>query len=388
MRYPKIYLAIDNCFAYKRWTRPLDWMNVIADLGVRYVEASADTELDPLYMGRGYLDRWKNDVVEAEQKTGVSVANLYSGHGTYTTLGLAHTDKQVRERFVENWFKPMVDAATELDAGFGFLVHGFADFVMQDIDLYRQYVSELYDTLAAINVYAKEKKCKYLALEQMYSPQMIPWTIDGTMELMEQVSSKSSKDFYFTEDIGHHHTKFVMPSEKGIRTAFEAKKIRGMWLGSNNAFDIYYRAVRTGTLSDEDIAKICKDMKEHSYLFTKEEDNDFYRWLRAIGCFAPIIHLQQTNGENSAHLPFTEENNEKGKVNGKKLLLALKESYDKESNSSLHKCNEVFLTLELFYGASAIGQDLLNDYKVSVDYWRRFIPEDGLKLDQLIERLN
>ena len=33
--YPKIYLAIDNCFASKRWTTPNQWAKVISDLGVK-----------------------------------------------------------------------------------------------------------------------------------------------------------------------------------------------------------------------------------------------------------------------------------------------------------------------------------------------------------------
>ena len=55
---PKIYLAIDNCFASKRWTDPEKWMNVIKSLGLNYVEASADNECDPLYLGSEYMKRW------------------------------------------------------------------------------------------------------------------------------------------------------------------------------------------------------------------------------------------------------------------------------------------------------------------------------------------
>lgn len=32
--YPKLYLAIDNCFASKRWTEPAEWADVIRDLGL------------------------------------------------------------------------------------------------------------------------------------------------------------------------------------------------------------------------------------------------------------------------------------------------------------------------------------------------------------------
>ena len=46
---PKVYLAIDNCFAFKRR------MRVIRGLGLRRVEAGSGTECDPLYMGEVFL---------------------------------------------------------------------------------------------------------------------------------------------------------------------------------------------------------------------------------------------------------------------------------------------------------------------------------------------
>ena len=33
MEYPKIYLALDNCFALKRWVEPETWLPLIKDLG-------------------------------------------------------------------------------------------------------------------------------------------------------------------------------------------------------------------------------------------------------------------------------------------------------------------------------------------------------------------
>ena len=89
MNNPRIYLAIDNCFASKRWTDPLDWARIVHQLGLGFVEASADNECDPLYADPGYLKDWVGEVQSACKGTGVRVVNLYSGHGTYTTLGLA-----------------------------------------------------------------------------------------------------------------------------------------------------------------------------------------------------------------------------------------------------------------------------------------------------------
>ena len=79
---PKIFLAIDNCFATKRWCEPGEWMRVIKDLGIRYVEASADNEIDPLYSCPAFINDWVKQVRRESEKSGVRVVNLYSGHGT------------------------------------------------------------------------------------------------------------------------------------------------------------------------------------------------------------------------------------------------------------------------------------------------------------------
>src|SRR5208337_321025 len=98
MDFPRVYLAIDNCFASKRWTQPMEWMEFVQRAGLNHVEASADTEADPLSCGEEYMKDWTEEVARCEKSTGVKVVNLYSGHGTYTTLGLCHTDKRVRQR--------------------------------------------------------------------------------------------------------------------------------------------------------------------------------------------------------------------------------------------------------------------------------------------------
>ena len=193
MKYPKIYLAIDNCFASKRWTEPEEWMNVISDLGIRYVEASADCECDPLYLGSEYMRDWIEKVKNASSKTGVKVANLYSGHGTYSTLGLAHTDERVRKRFLNDWLKPMIDTAADLGAGLGFFCHAFPQSVLDDPDRYAVSKAELISSLSELAGYSAGKGCRYVGVEQMYSPHQIPWTVSGARELMSNIfTSKRS----------------------------------------------------------------------------------------------------------------------------------------------------------------------------------------------------
>ena len=378
-RYPKLYLAIDNCFAYKRWTRPEDWARVIQGLGVQFVEASADTELDPLYMGAPYLAEWAGEVRRAEKEHGVRVCNLYSGHGTYTTLGLTHPHRSVRERMETDWFMPMIRLAGELGCGLGFFAHGFEHRVLQSAASYAEHVAMLLDALVRLNRYAGEVGCGKLGLEQMYTPHMYPWRLRDTEDLLRQVTARSGRGFYFTEDLGHHTTRFMRPD----RDTVAARSTRGVWLGTDRAFSL---ADQGGSSAWDQLAA---EMDANPQLFSTAEDGDCYAWLERLGCYSPIIHLQQTDGQTSAHLPFTEDRNRWGRITGDRVLRALKRSYDTPAPAAMpERCDEIYLTLEVFSATTSIPHDLLEDYRATVQYWRRFVPEDGLALDVLVGRLD
>lgn len=387
IQYPKLYLAADNCFAKKRWTTPEEWADVIAGLGLRYVEASADTELDPFYMGEAYLRDWPDAVRRAEAASGIKVCNLYSGHGSYTTLGLTHTDSRVRQNILERWCKPLIDTAAALGAGFGFYAHAFSERILRSSDLYQQHYEILLDALAELNCYAAQVGCGSLCLEQMYSPYQVPWTITGTRSLLREITDRSGRPFYITEDVGHHHDKFVMPTRESLQDAFR-RRDRDLWLGSEQAYTYYAEALERGTLEPNTCDRILELARLESRYFAAPEDTDCYAWLRRLGCYASIIHLQQTEGRSSNHRPFTAENNRWGKIRGEAVLEALMESYEQPVPVQMPpRCRDIYLTLELFTGTSQTTQSILHDYAESVQYWRRFIPEDGLTLDVLVKRL-
>ncbi|MDR2185004.1 MAG: TIM barrel protein [Treponema sp.] len=379
--YPRIYLAIDNCFAYKRWTRPEEWCSLIAQLGVNYAEASADTELDPLYMGAGYLSDWIPAVEKAAASAGICIANLYSGHGTYTTLGLTHTDLRVRRRMIDEWFKPMITGAARLHAGLGFFAHAFPHETLQNADRYEEMAGLLRRGLVELNQFASSCGCGVLGIEQMYSPHQYPWTMAQTKTLLRRVTKESGRPFYFTEDLGHHHTKFQRPPEdmvrniKTVSSAGQNPLPRGLWLGSDRAFALA-EAGAAGELAAE--------LDRIPHLFAEEKDGNCYAWLSELGCYSPIIHLQQTDGHTSSHLPFTGELNQWGIIDGGRVLAALKAAYDRPEEGQMPgRCDAVYMTLELFTGAAAIPRDVLEDIRESVAYWRRWIPRDGMYLNEL-----
>ena len=389
MTSPKLYLAIDNCFAGKRWTAPEEWARVVAGLGLSYVEASADTELDPLYMGAQYTAQWIDLARESCARENVTIQNVYSGHGTYATTGIAHISPLVRRRFIDDWMKKQIDTANALGAGFGFFAHGFDEMYLQSHARYEEKLQELYASLAEIAAYAKQTGMRYAGLEQMYTPHMPPWTIDGARTLLQRVYAQSGAPFYLTIDLGHMNGQqyFQRPDEERvlslIRLARHGMPQRRVWLGTANAMAIYRAAVQGEIQQSKAVERILADIEKNPHLFASPQDGDIWAWTRALGQYSPIIHLQQSDGKSSPHWPFSSEYNEKGVVSGEKLMEALCQAYAQEAVDGLPApCEEIVLTLEPFIATAANVYDFLDDLEQSVRYWRRFLPRDGMTLQE------
>jgi hypothetical protein len=388
---PKIYLAIDNCFASKRWTHPGDWMRIIADMGVNFVEASADNEIDPFYSTEIYRGKWLDEVAKASLKTGVNICNLYSGHGTYSTTGLTHEDESVRDHIMNDWIKGMIDTACTLKAGLGFFCHAFNSSILQDKERYYFYLEDLYNRLADLAEYAADQGLKSLGLEQMYTPHQVPWTMNGAQNLLKKVFNKSGKPFYITLDVGHQsgQRKFLKPDQKYLEELLDAvksgNKLEGCWLGVDRAYEILHEAINSPVGRQiEKINEILELADENAYLFAAYDDGDPYNWLETLGCYSPIIHLQQTDGKVSQHWPFNDRFNAKGIIAGKKVLDSLYKSYLQTDMEMPPKCKKIYLTIEVFAGTSEIPYDIIKKLEDSVQYWREFISEDGLTLDKLL----
>ena len=390
---PKLYLAIDNCFAAKRWIRPAEWMRVIKEMGLRYIEASADTECDPLHMGPDFTRDWIEDVRRCEAELDMKVVNLYSGHGTYVTSGLAHYDARVAARFRDAWVKKQMDTANALGAGFGFFVHGFEELLLQDHALYMEKLDSLYDALADIACYAVELGMPGAGVEQMYSPHQPPWTIEGTLKLLKEVYRRSGgAPFYITADLGHMNGQqyFARPTEEKLREWIARLRagapIRRAWLGTARARSLCFDAAQGRMDEAEAVKAILQDVQEHPNLFAEACDWDICAWMRAVGCYSPIVHLQQSDGKSSPHWPFSEECNRRGVVRAEEVLAALADSYAQPDDPEMPpKCEEIYLTFEPFISTAGSTYDLIDDMKQSVAYWRRWIPEDGMRLSEVQE---
>jgi hypothetical protein len=388
-QYPKIYLTMDNSFATKRWTEPDDWARVIHDLGASYVEASADTEADPFYCGEEYLSRWIDRVYAAGAKHGVKVANFYTGYTTYRTLGMAHSDPVIRGRVVDGWLKVMARIASRVKAGLGFYIHAFSEAMLQDPARYAPAVETLYTALAEVSRYAGEVGPIPIILEQMYTPHQVPWTIEGSFDYIAEVSKRSGFPAYLCMDTGHQtgQRRFLRPDRDSLLRSL-AGQGSVPYLGPDTAYAIFDGKRSSGAAAHKEAAtRIEAEMDRFPYMFAAERDCDLYGWLAEVGCWSPIVHLQQSNGKSSSHLPFTAATNETGIVHPLKVLQAIARSYEKEPRPGMPaRCGEIYLTFEIFPHTTDRPREILPGLAESVKYWRKWIPKDGVPLDTLLAR--
>jgi len=397
MKYPRIYLVLDNCFAIKRWIKPSEWMELTREIGFNYVEASTDNEIDPLFSPNDYMDDWFEEVKRCEKETGVKVVNFYTGYQTYRTVGLAHHDDRVRRKLMETWLKPIIRRITDLKAvGIGFSYFAIPDEVLQDPVKYKQRTEVIISLLGEISLNAYKNGKIQVSIEQMYAPHQPPWTIEGTRKYLEAVFDVYKKPLYVTLDVGHMvgQRRFLRTSkrniEKSLINAAKNKSIPSIWLGSDSAYEKWYAANRN-CKSKEEIGKavdeINTEMDRYPYLFAENKDGDIFKWVEEFASYSPIIHMQQTNGVHSSHAAFTPETIRDGIVTGKRLLKAIEKSYQKQSKKGMPPAVEnIYLSFEIFASSIEKKREIITKLKQTLEYWRKYVPEDGISLDKLLKK--
>lgn len=265
--------------------------------------------------------------------------------------------------------------------------------IMQDPEKYRECHEKLYRIYSDIGEYARKNGQVHVCVEAMYSPHHTPWTIEGTKEFLKNIYSLDGNAIYTTVDIGHMtgQHKFRKPEKEAIEKSLFNHPIKGycpLWLGSDSAYAIWDDAAAGKLDKKQAVINILEEMKKYSYQFSIDErDSDLYVWVEELACYSPIMHIQQTDGITSPHSPFTKENNEKGIVEGKKLLEAIAASYEKEEKGMPPKTDKIVMALELFASNTEHPHEIKNNMRETREYWKQYIPEDGVRLDQLLERL-
>lgn len=377
-QYPKIYLTLDNCFAIKRWVRPRDWMNVIREIGgIDCVQASTDNEIDPLFNTQSFRDRWLEEVRWGEREYGMKLVSFYSGYATYRTVGLASDAKSSRTKIRDNYFKKVVDLASLLGAQMGNTLSAFTEPVLQNPNKFRQVESRIEKNLFDMAAYAASKNVQY-GYEQMYTPTQGYFTISGCTNLLRRVYAAGGHPLYITIDTAHQAGQklFMRPSREQIVQMIQDRDTHGARLGHHLT-----ELVERGCSME----RLEREMTRYDHIFAEPGDDDLYCWAEKLGAYSPIIHLQQTDGSYSAHRPFIKKYNDGGIVWPDRLLTSLAACYDSPELMGMPpRVKEIYLAFELFFGVTESAGDILDAVSESIKLWRKYIPRDGLSLNELI----
>lgn len=375
-KYPRIYLAMDNCFAIKRWARPSEWARVISEEigGITCVQASTDLEIDPQFCPPEYTNRWIQEVRQCERKYGIRLVSFYSGYVTYRSTSLLNWDKSYRDRFRDNYVYKTIDLAKEFDATAGGALQAFTEEVLQHPEKFAEAKATLMDYAIQCAKYSGEKGVHY-GFEQMYTPTQGWWRIKDVKKYMRDIYKNAGTPLYTTVDTAHmvgQHL-FYHPTDEQFETMIRAHSAQGFRLP-----DEMVRMVENGTSLDE----LKRAAERYEYWFSKREDGDLYRWLEEVSCYSPIMHLQQTDGSYSSHRPFTKKFNQNGIVNPRDMLKAIVKCYDKPVDRDMPpRVEDIYLAFEIFFGVTDSKEDVISALRETVAFWRDVIREDGKPAD-------
>lgn len=376
--YPRVHLVMDNCFAVKRWVRPRDWMEAVKQIGgITLIQASTDNEIDPVHNTQADRDEWIGEVQQYEREYGFKVVSFYSGYAQYRTVGIASHSDSKRDAMISRYFEPTVDVAARLGAQVGNTLGAFSDPVLQDPVQFGRTEKDVEDSLVRMTQYAGGKNVLF-GYEQMYTPTQGMWTIDGCADYMKSVSEKAKAPMYITIDTAHQAGQhlFIKPTVADIEAMQANVTIQTSYLPVE---------IQNRIAQKQNAKEIHAALDAYGYWFAEPKDSDVYQWFSRLGCYSPIVHLQQTDGTYSSHKPFTAQYNEAGIIKPKEVFAAIKASYDAaQENGMPPRVNDIYLAFEVFFGVTDPTDKIICELSESVAYWRADLPRDGMRLDKLV----
>jgi sugar phosphate isomerase/epimerase len=290
-------LGINTCFAVKRWPQPRDWAAVVRDeLGLDLVQHSLD--LVELDPASDLAGQ-AGQVRDACDAAGLTLHSTFTGLAAYSSNLLLHPDAAARDR-ARGWYRRALDftaAAGATSTGGHLGAYSVGDW--RDPARRQQLRDELGDSLASLAAYAHELGLTSLMAENLAAARE-PATIAQLSSLLTD------------GDSGH------VP------------------------------------------IRLCLDVGHQCVPGTSGPDRDPYAWLEQLGSRAPVVQLQQADGQADHHWPFTAQTNARGIIDAPRVLAALEAS----------GAAEVALVLEVIPPFEQDDDEVLADLRESAAYWR------------------
>ena len=114
--------------------------------------------------------------------------------------------------------------------------------------------------------------------------------------------------------------------------------------------------------------RLCLDTGHQCVPGTAGAERDPYAWLRELGRYAPVVQVQQSDAEGDHHWPFTAARNRAGRIDADRVIDALGEG----------GVEDAALVLEIIPPFEQDDDEVLDDLRASVDYWREALSRRGV----------
>ena len=264
-----IDLAINSCFAIKRWPLPKQWMNIVhSSLEIGMCEFSLDL-LDP-FTREPTKTTYLQETTELCDELSLKIYSIYTGLQSYEKHLLFHPNLGMRIHTLE-WLEKSIDIAATVDAlaigaDFGVPDHSF----FLDHENTNYFIEFLYDSAIYLN------KVSYSAgLDAViFNPPLVSKdynkNIQIAQDLYQKVNNISSIPFKFSLNIQNYCISDIKASKS-----------------------------------------------------PKKED---YSWIKDLGTSLDVIRLQQTDGKDARFQLFSAEKNKLGAVNIDTLIRNIEDS--------------------------------------------------------------
>ena len=105
----------------------------------------------------------------------------------------------------------------------------------------------------------------------------------------------------------------------------------------------------------------CLDVGHQCVPGAAGDETDPYAWLERLAADAPVVQLQQSDAAGDHHWPFTAAANLAGRIEAQRVLRAIEASGAKTTA----------LILKIIHPFEADDDEVLDELRVSVEYWRR-----------------
>jgi sugar phosphate isomerase/epimerase len=254
-------LGINTCFAVKRWPRPDEWAQIVAEeLGLDVVQHSLD--LVDLSASDEAVHAQAVSARAACERAGIAIDSIFTGLAAYSSNLMLDPDADARRR-AEAFYERAIAFTADLGAA---------------------------RAGGHVGSLSRADAADPARRELLWSE------LHGALDRLTRVARAAGLEGLLVENMACAREPSRMDEMRDLLSVGDADRVP---------------------------VELCLDVGHQCVPGTTGEERDPYTWLNRLGDRAAVVHLQQSDAEGDHHWPFTAEFNALGRIRAERVLEAL-----------------------------------------------------------------